>query len=229
MASSRAAWVLGGVRLISSARIMLAKTGPWTNRKTRLPVVRSSSRTSVPVMSEGIRSGVNWMRLNDRSSTCDERADQQRLGQARHADQQAVAPAEHRDQHLLDDLLLPDDDPRELRRHPLVGGVEGLDGLEVVRLADRGAAGHGPGQGVLHSFLDLHVFGAGGWCAAAEGDPPGRGPRSPRGSIHHTTGRLAKGLGGIVQRQSLAAHLGGRSPRTKPLTAPGLFGTIGST
>jgi hypothetical protein len=57
---------LGGVRLISSARITFAKTGPCTNRSARCPVVRSSSITSVPVMSEGIRSGVNWIRLKSR-------------------------------------------------------------------------------------------------------------------------------------------------------------------
>ena len=66
MACKRAAWVLGGVRLISSARTMLAKIGPWTNRNARLPVAWSSSMISVPVMSLGIRSGVNWMRLNFR-------------------------------------------------------------------------------------------------------------------------------------------------------------------
>ena len=64
MACKSAAWVLGGVRLISSASTMLAKMGPWTNRKLRLPVDWSSSMISVPVMSLGIRSGVNWMRLN---------------------------------------------------------------------------------------------------------------------------------------------------------------------
>ncbi len=65
MASSSAACVLGGVRLISSARMICAKIGPWTNRKPRRPLL--SSRISVPVMSEGIKSGVNWMRLNVRS------------------------------------------------------------------------------------------------------------------------------------------------------------------
>ena len=68
MAWSSAAWVLGGVRLISSASTMLAKIGPCTKRKARLPVVRSSSMISVPVMSLGIRSGVNWMRLKLRFS-----------------------------------------------------------------------------------------------------------------------------------------------------------------
>src|SRR3954470_10355414 len=68
MASSRAAWVFGGVRLISSARIMFANTGPCTK------VIRRPSelswRISTPVMSAGIRSGVNWMRWNLRWKIC---------------------------------------------------------------------------------------------------------------------------------------------------------------
>ena len=48
--------------MISSARMMLAKIGPGTNRNARRPV-SGSSRTFVPVMSDGIRSGVNWIRL----------------------------------------------------------------------------------------------------------------------------------------------------------------------
>src|SRR5215203_1699204 len=68
MASSSAAWVFGGVRLISSARIICAKIGPCTKRNEREPW--SSSRISVPVMSAGIRSGVNWIRLKLRSRIC---------------------------------------------------------------------------------------------------------------------------------------------------------------
>ena len=68
MASSMAACVFGGVRLISSASIMFANTGPGRNLYSRPPVSRSSWMTSVPVMSLGIKSGVNWMRLNDRCS-----------------------------------------------------------------------------------------------------------------------------------------------------------------
>ena len=56
------------MRLISSARITLLKSGPSKKRKSRVPVARFSSITSVPVMSAGIRSGVNWMRLNVRFS-----------------------------------------------------------------------------------------------------------------------------------------------------------------
>src|SRR5688572_18721077 len=66
IASSSAAWVLGGVRLISSASTMFAKTGPRVNLKKRRPVAWSSSSTSVPRMSVGIRSGVNWIRRKER-------------------------------------------------------------------------------------------------------------------------------------------------------------------
>src|SRR5262245_6419619 len=71
IASSSADCVFGGVRLISSARTMLAKIGPGANTIWRRPVAASSLTMSVPVMSDGIRSGVNWMRLNFRSSTFD--------------------------------------------------------------------------------------------------------------------------------------------------------------
>ena len=111
---------------------MFAKTGPWTKRNTRLPVVRSSSSTSVPVMSDGMRSGVNWMRLKLRCSTSRQRADQQRLGQARHADQQRVAATEHRDHELLDHLGLAHDDPPELRGQRLVRLGQRADRGDIV-------------------------------------------------------------------------------------------------
>ena len=68
MASSRAAWVFGGVRLISSARMRLAKMGPRENSKRRVPSP-PVCRISLPTMSVGIRSGVNWMRWKERPST----------------------------------------------------------------------------------------------------------------------------------------------------------------
>ncbi len=71
IAWSRADWVLGGVRLISSARRKLAKIGPGRNSSLRWPVLTSSSMMSMPVMSEGIRSGVNWIRRNSMSSVFD--------------------------------------------------------------------------------------------------------------------------------------------------------------
>ena len=65
IASSNAACVFGGVRLISSASTMLAKIGPGTKTNCLRPVCGSSWMISVPVMSEGIRSGVNWMRFEE--------------------------------------------------------------------------------------------------------------------------------------------------------------------
>ena len=55
-----------------------------------------------------------------------ERLDQQRLGQARHAGDQAVAAGEQRDQHLLDDLVLADDDLAELGEDALAAFGDAL-------------------------------------------------------------------------------------------------------
>src|SRR5215218_103625 len=64
MHSSRAAWVFGEARLISSTRSRFVKIGPGRN-------VNSFSRwskTLTPVTSLGSRSGVNWMRENEQST-----------------------------------------------------------------------------------------------------------------------------------------------------------------
>src|SRR5262245_21024472 len=58
IASSRLDCVLGVVRLISSARTMLAKRGPGLNRNS----LRSGCHTETPRMSEGSMSDVNWIR-----------------------------------------------------------------------------------------------------------------------------------------------------------------------
>ena len=59
IASNKAACVLGGVLLISSANTIWAKTGPFTKRNCFWPVTILSSIISVPVISLGIKSGVN--------------------------------------------------------------------------------------------------------------------------------------------------------------------------
>ena len=64
IASSSAAWVLAGERLISSASSVSVKTGPSRNSN----VDESARNTLVPTMSEGSRSGVNWMRVKRASS-----------------------------------------------------------------------------------------------------------------------------------------------------------------
>ena len=58
MASSRLDWVFGVVRLISSARTKLVKSGPGL--KTNSP--RWGSQIETPSTSEGSMSEVNWMR-----------------------------------------------------------------------------------------------------------------------------------------------------------------------
>ena len=116
IACSSAAWVLGGVRLISSARMMFEKIGPSTNRNDRRPL-SESSRTFVPVMSEGIRSGVNWIRLKPTSRILATELTIKRLGQSGHADQQDVAACEDRREDLLDHLALADDHLVQLAHH----------------------------------------------------------------------------------------------------------------
>ena len=74
----------------------------------------------MPVMSDGIRSGVNWMRLNFSDSSWAMLEIIKRLGQAGHAFEDAVALAEQGDQHLLEHLVLADDDAAEVLRHALV-------------------------------------------------------------------------------------------------------------
>ena len=65
IASSSAACVFGGARLISSASSRFVKIGPGRNSK-------SASRwfqIDEPVTSAGMRSGVNWMRAKPMLAT----------------------------------------------------------------------------------------------------------------------------------------------------------------
>ena len=66
IASSSAACVFGGARLISSARRRLVKIGPGQERNSP----RRWSKIDEPVTSDGIRSGVNWMRANWSDVAC---------------------------------------------------------------------------------------------------------------------------------------------------------------
>ena len=63
MASSRADWVLGEARLISSATTTLAKIPPGLNSNSRVCWLN----TDTPVMSAGSRSGVNCIRCTVQS------------------------------------------------------------------------------------------------------------------------------------------------------------------
>ncbi len=60
IASSSAACVFGGARLISSARRRFVKIGPGRNSNSDSRWLKIDE----PVTSEGIRSGVNWIRAN---------------------------------------------------------------------------------------------------------------------------------------------------------------------
>ena len=109
IACSSAAWVLGGVRLISSASSTLVNTGPGTNRKRRWPVVglllehvRAGDVGGHQVGRELDAVALERERLR-------EARDERGLGQAGHADEQAVAAREQGDQQQLDHRLLADD------------------------------------------------------------------------------------------------------------------------
>ena len=115
MASSSAACVFGGVRLISSASSRLVKIGPGLKRK-----LRAAGRG---VLLEHLRAGDvgghevgrELDALAAEVERAGQRAGHERLGQAGRADEQAVAAREERDEHLADHVGLADDHARHLR------------------------------------------------------------------------------------------------------------------
>ena len=78
---------------------------------------------SVPVMSLGIRSGVNWMRLNFRCRAWARVETVSVLASPGTPIDQAVAAGEQADQHLLDHLLLTDDDLVNFAPEQLAGAL----------------------------------------------------------------------------------------------------------
>ena len=132
IACSNAAWVLGGVRLISSASTTCAKIGPRTKRNDRLPVARSSSTSSVPVMSPGIRSGVNCTRLKERASASATVDTSSVLASPGHAHQQRMAAAEEGGEHAVDGVALSHDPFGHLGPEAGDGVGEAFELLDVV-------------------------------------------------------------------------------------------------
>ena len=116
IASSSAACVFGGVRLISSARMICAKIGPCTNRSVRVAVLLVEDLGAGDVGRHQV--GRELDPLEGEVEDLGERLDEQRLGETRHAGDQAVAAGEERHQHLVDDLVLADDDLAELGEDP---------------------------------------------------------------------------------------------------------------
>ena len=143
MTSSSAAWVLGGVRLISSAMSRFVNTGPLTNFVKRRPVVWSSSRISVPVMSEGIRSGRELDAFEVHVENASQGGDQDRLGGAGRAKEHAMATGKEAGQDLLDRLVLADNYLLDFPDDCLPSGLETFkSGLEIAT-GLRCASGHG--------------------------------------------------------------------------------------
>ena len=132
IASSSAAWVFGGVRLISSARITLRKQRPFEEAE-----FAAAGRA---VLFDDFRAGDVGRHQVGReldaaerqAQAAGQRADHQRLGQPRHAFQQAMAAAEERDQQLLDHLVLADDDLGKLLQDFFTGLVQLADGGGIV-------------------------------------------------------------------------------------------------
>ena len=129
MASSSAACVLGGVRLISSARIMFAKTGPCTKIIFRpsLGVLKNFRAGDV----RGHEVGRELDALELQVENLRDGFDEQRLGQSRRAGDEAMAAGKKRDQHLLDHFLLADDDLGKFGFDARAAGDELFDGLRV--------------------------------------------------------------------------------------------------
>ena len=102
IASSRAAWVFGDARLISSATRMLVNTGPGRNSK------RSTDRfhTLTPTTSDGSRSGVNCRRPYVGVDRRGERLGEGGLADAGHVLDEEVALGEQADEREGDDVVL---------------------------------------------------------------------------------------------------------------------------
>ena len=132
----------GGVRLISSARMMFAKIGPGMNRILRL-AGRDVFLDHVGAEDVGrhqIRRELDAAELEiDRVG---ERLDQERLGQTRHAAKQAVAARHQADDHLAHDAVLADDHAGQLA---LQVGDQRRRSIEV-RAVGRGGVNHAKGR-----------------------------------------------------------------------------------
>ena len=113
IASSRADCVLGVARLISSARQICVKIGPFLELKLAVPRsilddhVRAQDVGRHQVGRELDAREVEVERLG-------QRAHQQRLAQAGHAFQQAMPADEQAGEHAVHDVVVPDDHAAQL-------------------------------------------------------------------------------------------------------------------
>jgi hypothetical protein len=102
MASSSAAWVLGGVRLISSASSRLAKIGPRRNSELLLAGGRVGLQHLGADDVGGHQVGGELDALELKVQHLRDGADHQRLGHAGQADQQRVAAGDDAHEHLVE-------------------------------------------------------------------------------------------------------------------------------
>ena len=97
--------------------MICAKIGPFRKRSASVPALIVQNLGAGDVGRHQVGRELNA--LEAEIEDLGERLDEQRLRQPGHAGQQAVAAGEERDQHLLDDLVLTDDDLAELVKNPL--------------------------------------------------------------------------------------------------------------
>ena len=129
MASSMDACVLGGVRLISSARTMLENTG-----REELELLLARGRVGVDDLRAGDVAGHQVGReldaLEGKLERLGQRGDEQRLGQAGHAHEQSVITRKDGNQDLVDDIASARRSPwLTAARSERVGVPHELDGL----------------------------------------------------------------------------------------------------
>ena len=113
IASSSAACTLAGARLISSARMMLAKIGPFFDRELARRLVVDLRADHVG----GQEVGRELDALERRVDGLGERPHGERLGEPRHAFEQHVAAGEQADEQAFDHVVLADDAARDLFGH----------------------------------------------------------------------------------------------------------------
>ncbi len=92
--------------------MICAKTGPLTNLQAPAALILVQDLGAGDVRRHEVRGELDALEVQVQD--VGERLDEERLRQPRHAGDQAVAAGEQRDEHLLDDLVLPDDDLAEL-------------------------------------------------------------------------------------------------------------------
>ena len=105
IASSSADCTLAGARLISSARMIWAKSGPFLTRNSWF----FWSKIIVPITSAGSRSGVNWMREKVAWMISASVRTASVLARPGHALEQDVPAGQQPDEQPLDHHVLADD------------------------------------------------------------------------------------------------------------------------